>query len=141
MQSTKKLTLVLRDLVALIEEEAASNPAFAARLDAVLAHLPDRKAKKSRSIKPGKDVPDVFAALQEKGETEFRFWVRTLDVPTLKAIIKVNGYDPGKASQRWTDPDKFIALVADQTIVRMKRGSAFLSPRQENAGNSSEEQI
>jgi C-terminal processing protease CtpA/Prc len=134
MQSTKKLTLILRDLVALLDEEAASNPSFAARLDAVLAALPESKGKKMRSSvlkKSGQVAPDVFAVLQEKGEAEYRFWVRSVEVPVLKAIIKVNGFDPAKASQRWTDPDKFVALVADQTIARMKRGSAFLPPKSE----------
>ena len=106
MQPTKKLTAVLRDLVALLEAESARNPAFAQSLHDVLAGLPSRAGKVSAS--PASRnlplAPDVFAALQEKGETEFRFWVRALDVPTLKSIIKANGFDPAKASQRWTGP-------------------------------------
>jgi hypothetical protein len=34
-----------------------------------------------------------------------------------------------QAAQRWTDPDKFVKLVIDQTLARMKRGSAFLPPK------------
>jgi hypothetical protein len=41
----------------------------------------------------------------------------------------MNGFDHAEAAQHWTDPDKFVALVADQTISRMKRGSASLSTR------------
>lgn len=132
MQSTKKLTSVLRDLVLLLDEEAARNPAFAASLDAVLAGLPprvgnsSRQSGKARTLPP---APDVFAALQDKGESEFRFWIRDLDIPTLKAVIKRNGFDPGKLSQRWSDRDKFVNLVVEQTIARMKRGSAFLPPK------------
>ena len=141
MQSTKKLTVVLRDLVALLEDESARNPAFAQSLEDVLAGLPSRAGRPSRRFKSSKPLPpapDVFAALQEKGESEFRFWVRSLDVPTLKSIIKANGFDPGKASQRWTDQDKFVALVADQTVARMKRGSAFLSPKNQNPASPTE---
>ena len=126
MQSAKKLTGILRDLVALLDAESERNPEFAARLETILAGLPEKPAKKSDSSKPIIVAPDVFSALEQKGEAEFRFWVRSLDIPTLKAIIKLNGFDPAKASHRWSDPDKFVALVADQTIARSKRGSAFL---------------
>jgi hypothetical protein len=132
MQPTKKLTAVLRDLVTLIEDEAAHNPGFAASLDDILSGLPSRvqRARRSdRQTPPPTDIPDVFAALAAKGEEEFRFWLRSIDLPALKAIIKMHGFDPGKAAQHWTDPDKFLALVADQTISRMKRGSAFLRPK------------
>ena len=132
MQPTQKLTTALRDLLALVDEEAARNPEFAAKLDSLMAALPARPARPPRPPKPAVSFPDVFAALQEKGESEFGFWLRTLDIPTLKAVIRANGFDPAKASQRWTDPDKFVALVMDQTVARMKRGSAFLPPKTEN---------
>jgi hypothetical protein len=132
MQPTKKLTTFLRELLALVDEEAARNPEFAAKLDALTATLPARPARPARPPKAAVLVPDVFTVLQEKGEIEFGFWARTLDIPTLKAIIRTNGFDPAKASQRWTDPDKFVALVVDQTLARMKRGSAFLPPKSDN---------
>jgi hypothetical protein len=47
----------------------------------------------------------------------------------LKAIVKANGFDPGKTSQRWTEPDKYVELIADQTAARLRRGSAFLTPK------------
>jgi hypothetical protein len=74
MQSTQKLSRVLRDLVALIEEEAARNPAFAKGLDAIISGLPETaaKAKKPKST-PSEPSPDVIAVFQEKGEEEFRF--------------------------------------------------------------------
>jgi hypothetical protein len=129
MQSTKKLTMVLRDLVGLLDEEAARNPQFATSLENILADLPARPPKSRRPRMPAAAIPDVFSELTAKGEEEFRFWLRTLDLPTLKAIIKLNGFDPAKTSQHWSDPDKFISLVADQTVSRSKRGSAFLPPK------------
>ena len=132
MQPTKKLTPVLRDLLALLDEEANRNPDFAAKLNAIMAELPARPARSSRPPKTVTTLPDVFAALQEKGEDEFRFWVRTFDIPTLKAIIRSNGFDPAKSSQRWTNPDKFVGLVVEQAVARMKRGSAFLPPKSES---------
>lgn len=129
MQSTKKLTQVLKDLVALIEDEAQRNPVFAERLEAITSNLPALAktpgGKKPRPF-PQAEVPDVFTVLQERGEDEFRFWLRKLDMPILKAVIKQNGFDPGKVAVRWTDHDKFVALVVEQTQARLKRGAAFL---------------
>ena len=136
MQSTKKLTQVLKDLVALIEDEAQRNPVFAERLEAITSNLPvagkTPGGRKPRPF-PQAEVPDVFTVLQERGEDEFRFWLRSLDMPTLKAVIKQNGFDPGKVAVRWTDHDKFVALVVEQTQARLKRGAAFLPAKTESS--------
>ncbi len=132
MQPTKKLTPILRKFLALVDDEASRNQEFAAKLEAVMAELPARPTRPPRPPKTAVAVPNVFGVLQEKGETEFGFWIRTLDIPTLKAVIRANGFDPAKASQRWTDPDKFAGLVIEQTVARLKRGSAFLPPKLEN---------
>lgn len=133
MQPGQKLTRTLRGLVDLVEEEAAQNPDFAQKLEAIVADLPGsgalKKSSKTRNSNESADTPDVLAVFQEKGETEFRFWLREFDLPTFKAIVKANGFDPGKKSQRWTEPDKFIALIAEQTAARLRRGSAFLPPK------------
>ncbi len=89
---------------------------------------------RSKPAAPGEAAPDVFAVYQEKGEEEFRFWLRSLNLRVLKAVIKVNGFDPGKASQRWTEPDKFVELIAEQTPARLRRGSSFLTPKPPKRG-------
>lgn len=125
MQFSQKLTRVLRELVSLIENEAAQNPEFAQRLEMITSELPTRGKPAARS-RVATAVPDVGAAFQERGEAEFRFWLRSLDIPTLKAIVKANGFDPAKTSQRWREPDKFVVLIAEQTSARLRRGSSFV---------------
>jgi hypothetical protein len=132
MQPGTSLRTRLKALFDVIESEASRNPSFAAGLGAVFGNAPAGNAARLRPPSGQKrqvPIPDVFAALQEKGDEEFRFWLRTLDLPTLKAIVKQNGFDPARASQRWKDTDKFIALVHEQTQARLKRGSAFLPPK------------
>jgi len=127
MQPTQKLTSILRRLLELVEAEAGRNPSFAAELEELTAPLPSKKpSKKEKDPKAKIEVPDVFSALQEKGAQEFSFWIRSFDLPTLKAIVKANGFDVAKASQRWTDPDKFVSLIAEQAAAQLRRGSAFL---------------
>jgi hypothetical protein len=133
MQPGQKLTRALRALVELVEDEAARNPAFAQRLEAVVADLPagasNKKTSKPKAPAGDIEIPDVLKAFQDKGETEFRFWLRDFDLMVLKAIVKANGFDPGKSSQRWSEPDKFIALISEQTSARLKRGASFLPPK------------
>jgi hypothetical protein len=132
MQPTQKLTTILRDFLAIVDDEAARNLEFAAKLETVMAQLPSRPIRPPRPPKSAITIPNVFAELQARGELEFGFWVRSLDIPTLKAIIRANGFDPAKAAQRWTDPDKFAGLVIEQTLARMKRGSSFLTQKADN---------
>ena len=133
MQSGTSLKVRLKALLEIIETEAARNPAFAEQLGAVFGDAnPQPVTRPPSGQNRAVEIPDVFTALQEKGDEEFKFWLRTLDLPTLKGIVKQNGFDPAKASQRWKDTDKFIVLVDEQTHARLKRGSAFLPPKAQN---------
>lgn len=119
----------MRDVIKLIEEEAGRNPAFAERLAEITDGLPAKKDKsgtKPKVLAQLKPLPDIIAAYQEKGDQEFRFWLREFDIPVLKAIVKANGFDPAKNSKRWDESDKFIVLIAEQTAARLRRGFAFL---------------
>ncbi len=132
MQPTQKLANAFRNLLSLVEEEATRNPAFAERLEEVSASLPATSVRRSTTKKAAaltEAPPDIFAVYQDKGEDEFRFWLRSLDIRLLKAVVKANGFDPGKVAQRWTEPDKFIELISEQTAARLRRGSAFLTPK------------
>jgi hypothetical protein len=131
MQSSQKLIRFLRDLFALVEDEAKQNATFAARLETIAEGFGQRpgKIRQQRKSQVSVATPDVIAALDEKGQEEFTFWLRSFDLPTLKSIVKANGFDPAKASLRWREPDKFVALIVDQTTARRRRGSAFLPGR------------
>lgn len=123
---------VFRELLVLIEREAGRNPEFARELERIVEELPEKNADRRRKVRTAgvkEDVPDVVAQYQEKGETEFRFWLRECDLQMLKRIVKANGFDPGKASRNWTEPDKFVALIAEQVAARLRRGAAFLQRR------------
>jgi hypothetical protein len=137
MQATKKLSQVLRDLVALLEEEAGRNPAFAERLEEITEALPERFSRRPGRAKLNEpaNVPDVLAEFQARGAEEFRFWLRDFSLPVLKAIVKRNGFDPARLSQKWADPDKFLNLICEQVYARLKRGSSFLTPQQKKESN------
>jgi hypothetical protein len=128
VSASRKLNETLRALGRLIEEEADRNPSFAEKLEAITAGLPVRSAaqRKDKAQHAVAEIPDVLKEYETRGSDEFRFWLRVNPVPQLRAIIKANGFDPEKKSARWTEPDKLIGLIAEQTAARLKRGSAFL---------------
>ena len=129
MSNSKTLVGILRGLAQLVEEEAEKSPDFAARLDAVLAPV---RSRSQLTIREGKvrprisNIPDVLTALEEKGEDEFKFWLRNYDISVLKSIIKANGFDVSRTSQKWKDPDKLQKLILEQASARLRRGSGFL---------------
>lgn len=135
MQRSQTLTKLFRQLADLVSDEAEANPAFAAKLDSILAPLPQKPTAKSKAKEA--HAPDVFTEFETRGAEEFGFWLRALDLATLKAIIKANGFDPGKTAARWTEPDKFVALIAEQVKARLNRGSAFLSSSSQSKTESS----
>jgi hypothetical protein len=125
MQRAQTLTKIFNQLAKLVAKEAEANPAFAAKLDAILARLPQNLAANGKAQSP--PVPDVFAEFDSKGKEQFSSWLHSLDLPTLKVIVKANGFDPGKKSSSWKEPDKFVPLIVEQVEARLKRGSAFLT--------------
>jgi len=132
MQPRSGLKKRLRAFADVVLSEALDNPAFAARLEAALTNttstrpaVPQNRSRRREHVL----IPDVFEALKEKGDEEFGFWLRTLDTPTLKAIVKQNGFDPAKLSARWKDSDKHVELIREQTRLRLRRGVGFLPPK------------
>ncbi|HNQ90199.1 MAG TPA: hypothetical protein PKM73_16405 [Verrucomicrobiota bacterium] len=136
MQRAKTLTRLLKHLVEVVAEEADQNPAFAAKLDGILAEVSSASGKRPKGAKgaPADEVPDVYAEYQQKGEEEFRFWLRGLSVAVLKGIVKANGFDPGKVSRPWTEPDKFVGLITEQLKARLSRGAAFMTRKSVGGG-------
>lgn len=128
MSASRKLIETFRALARLIEEEAERNPDFAEKLEAITRGLRVRSTaqRKDKDQDAAADVPDVLKEYETRGSEEFRFWLRASHSPHLRAIIKANGFDPEKKSARWTEPDKLIDLIVEQTAARLKRGSAFL---------------
>lgn len=133
MKATKKITKALRALAKVLEEEAGKNPEFDAKIEDILEGLigntTNRENPSDQIPTQGAvsdELPDVFEELERLGPEEFAFSLRAYDTRILKAIVSSNGFDPEKKSARWTEPDKFIALIKQQMEARLRRGAAFL---------------
>ncbi len=127
MRKENLLIRILRDLANLVADEAAQNPAFASRLDAVLHEVPRREKKTSVKSLPDDQLPDLFLEARSKSGDDFEHWLTDLDIPVLKALVRKHDLDSSKRTQKWREPEKFAKLIAEQIRARMQRGSGFLT--------------
>lgn len=138
MRSEQPVIALLEGLVALIKDEAAHNPAFAAKLNALLQPFDaatDARPKAPKPPKPPKpediDVPDVRVELDARGEEGFRTWLHAQPSDMLKAIIRREGFDPARRAAKWKDEKKLVTFIVDALRARMSRGSAFIGRKHE----------
>ncbi len=142
------LVAFLRNLAA----RAEADTAFAAQLDTALresglldrprtAHAtlesPAAPARKRSGSRPrtvtrdawqqfaGSDLPDPFALLRDRGEAGLRASLDALDLPALRALVRLHRLDPERIAARWTVRDRIIALYVTQVRARADHGKAF----------------
>jgi hypothetical protein len=128
MRSKKPLISLLRKLVDILEDEATRNPAFSSRLDEVIApflEIQEPRVKPS-SKRFGEELPDVHSELAERGDSEFRSWLRAQPVEVLRAIIRREDLDAARRASKWKDEGKLADFIADGLRSRMSRGFAFI---------------
>lgn len=129
MRKEKTLIGILSSLVDLLVEESERNAEFATRIDRLLSDLPERKTvSKKRAPKPPspKQLPDIHAEINARGETEFRLWLREQPINILRAIIRTQDFDSTRRSAKWQEAEKLADFIADSLRARLSRGSAFI---------------
>jgi hypothetical protein len=128
MREEKVLIRIFRKVADLISEEAARNPEFAARVDAILTEIPARKkaaVKKSPKLSPS-ELPDIFAECKKREQSDFVLWLRDQPTTVLRAEIKAHDFDPSNRTSKWKDPEKLAQFIAEQIRARASRGASFL---------------
>ena len=134
MRSNQPLIALLRSLATLLEEEASRNPAFAAKLEALMPTADTRP--KAPAKRKDIDLPDVHTELATRDDDDFRAWLRTQPADVLKAIIRREDLDPARRAAKWKDEKKLANFIADGLRWRMSRGSAFIGRAQEPSAKS-----
>lgn len=131
MRKEKELITMLRGLVGLLSEESERNPEFAHKLETLLSHLPERRAKdaKPETLTSPEDLPDIHAEWSARGDEEFRLWLREQPTPVLRAVIRAQDLDPTRRTVKWREPEKLAEFIADGISARLSRGAAFIRGR------------
>jgi hypothetical protein len=128
MRKEKALIALLRGMVDLLSEESARSPEFAAKLEGLLSEVPERKAspKKPAPSKLPKQLPDLHAEWNARGEPDFRIWLRDQPIPVLRAVIRAQDLDSTRRTVKWKEAEKLAEFIADSLRARLSRGSAFI---------------
>jgi len=129
MRKEKALITMLNNLVSLLAEESASNPEFASKLNNLLSDLPVRKkahAKKAKQKLDAVDIPDVHKMWNNLGKTDFQLWLRDQSIPVLRAVIRLEDFDPTHRTSKWKEVEKLADYIADYIDARQSRGSSFM---------------
>lgn len=80
------------------------------------------------SAEPG-DLPAATALFDAARAGGADAVCKLLDLPVeaLRRLIGELGYDPSRRARKWTDRDRLIAFITDETVKRVRRNRAFLS--------------
>ena len=114
----KKVANLLRSIARKIEK----NPELLDDLNLTIEEVPIsmREKKKSNVIEM-----NVFEIYSEKGEDGLILELEKLSVSQLKNIIRQNGFDPTKLSEKWRKKDRLIDLIVSKVKSRSEKGQVF----------------
>ncbi len=122
---TRALVETLRSVASQIE----ADDALAARLMAGPAITAESGETAQPVSRPAREVVapplDPFAMLRQSNEQGLREALTTLDLASLKAIVRAYRLDPARLSARWTAPERIIDLIVEQALARLNHGRAF----------------
>jgi hypothetical protein len=119
------LVETLRTMASQVE----ADPALAARLMAGTAIKSEHEAPTPAPPRAARELVapplDPFAALRQSGEEGLQQELASLDLASLKAIVRAYRLDPARISARWTAPERIIELIVEQAQARLNHGRAF----------------
>lgn len=122
----------LAKLAAAIADQAARDPAFASKIEEIMAGSASNPGKSARSPavrKGGRRAPARIdpVAVAQSGEETLREALRPLDLGQLLDVVAEYGMDPGKLVMKWKDSDRVIDRIVEVSLSRATKGDAFRS--------------
>lgn len=141
MRKEKVLIKVLRDIADLLSEESSRNPQFANRLEVILSEVGRRNETSRRTPSTELDdrVLDIHSEWNNRGEAEFRLWLRDQPLAVIRSIIRQQDFDPTYKTTKWRETEKLSDFIANGLRARLSRGSAFIGKAEKPEPRSSSE--
>ncbi|HLY32332.1 MAG TPA: hypothetical protein VKQ36_14990 [Ktedonobacterales bacterium] len=84
-----------------------------------------RKGRHAANAPVDTTPPDPFKVMRAQGEAGLRAALEPLDLASLRTIVRAHRLDPARLSARWTNLERLIALIVEQTRARLNHGRAF----------------
>ena len=127
----------LAKLAAAVAEQAARDPAFAARLEEIMGAgglaTSGRPARADGARKGGRRAAAVLDPIElaRSGPDPLRKELAPLELSQLLDIVAEYGMDPGKLVMKWKDPDRVVDRIVETAIARATKGDAFRNSEDE----------
>ncbi len=120
------LRRTLSALAKVVADEAARNPEFRVRIEAVIGSAASASSAKGKR-KGGRRAPAVLDPIElaKHGESELRGKLATLDLQLLLDVVAQYGMDPGKLVMKWKDRERVIDRIVEISLGRATKGDAF----------------
>ncbi len=122
-------TQALVETLRAVASQVEADPALAARLMAGSTTKAESGETAQAVPRPAREVVapplDPFAVLRQSGEQGLQEALASLDLASLKAIVRAYRLDPARISARWTAPERIIELIVEQAQARLNHGRAF----------------
>jgi hypothetical protein len=122
-------TQALVETLRAVASQVEADPALAVRLMFGPATIAEHEAPTRATPRPPREVVapplDPFAVLRQSGEQALQEALASLDLASLKAIVRAYRIDPARLSARWTAPGRIIDLITEQARARLNHGRAF----------------
>lgn len=111
----------LRELIAVIEEEANANPTFAAKIARVLG---DETPARTRTRRAPAAL-DPIAVIQMEGDGGLRQKLEGMTLDQLRDIVSEHGMDKSHLVMKWTKRERVIEHILVTADARARKGDAF----------------
>ena len=122
-------TRTLVETLRVVASQIEADPTLATRLMAGPAMKTESSETAQAAPRPAREVVapplDPFAVLRKSGEQGLREALASLDLASLKAIVRAYRLDPARISARWTASERIIELIVEQAMARLNHGRAF----------------
>lgn len=116
----KRVARILKVLAKKIEE----NPDTLRDLGLILGDIPTVNQKKKKTEEPPIDF-DIFQIFAEGGEPALRQKLKTVELKTLKGIVRQQGFDPSKLAEKWRKKERLLNLIIERVSARSDKGRVF----------------
>lgn len=111
----------LRQLFAVISDEAKRNSEFAAKLAQILGDVSTERARTKRA--PA--ALDPVVVIQKDGDAGLREKLQGMTLDQLRDIVSEYGMDNAHLVMKWTKPERVIEHILATASARARKGDAF----------------
>jgi hypothetical protein len=118
----RRVAAVLRNGGVAVEAAAVREQPARSRLR---ASTRGAQAAQRATVTASESPLDPFAIVRRGGEQALRAALDSLDLASLRRVVRAYHLDPNRVASRWSARERVITLIVEQVRARVRLGSAF----------------